>query len=118
MTLVERLGVGMNMSILGIGLVFLLLGLLWAILTVMLRLDREPAADNGSAAASVASPARAPASDVCAAIAMAVVRHRAVLRKQAAPAMRSHWPGSILFASRWVGAGRHQQTQSWHPRKR
>jgi hypothetical protein len=52
------------------------------------------------------------------AIGIAVLAHRSVLRKQAAPAMRSFWPGSILFASRWVAAGRHRQTQNWHPGNR
>lgn len=121
MTLADRLLTGLNMTILGMGLVFLLLALLWALLTLLLRLDREPAAkaEEGSVRAEPrAGSAGKMAPDLLAAIAVAVSTHQAVLRKQAAPAMRSHWPGSILFASRWVGAGRHQQTQSWHPRKR
>ncbi len=126
MALLERLMIGVNLTILGMGLVFLLLALLWGLLTVMLRLDRPPApapepepAPGGAAprrADTGASPTLAP--DLLAAISVAVATHQAVLRKQAAPAMRSHWPGSILFASRWVGAGRHQQTQNWHPHKR
>jgi sodium pump decarboxylase gamma subunit len=122
MTLAERMLTGLNMTVLGMGLVFLLLALLWALLTLLLRLDREPAAEDAKEGAVRAEPRAAGAvkvaPDMLAAITVAVSMHQAVLRKQAAPAMRSYWPGSILFASRWVGAGRHQQTQSWHPRKR
>ena len=42
MAFTERLMTGVNISILGMGLVFLLLALLWGLLTVLLRLDREP----------------------------------------------------------------------------
>jgi sodium pump decarboxylase gamma subunit len=122
MTLTERLLTGLNMTVLGMGLVFLLLALLWTLLTLLLRLDREPPAQETKESAVRPQPragsAAKMAPDLLAAITVAVSMHQAVLRKQAAPAMRSHWPGSILFASRWVGAGRHQQTQSWHPRKR
>ena len=38
--------------------------------------------------------------------------HRAVRRREAAPVMRSYWPGSLLYASRWVGAGRSRQNQN------
>jgi hypothetical protein len=48
-----------------------------------------------------------------AAITVAILRHEATRRLQAAPAMRSYWPGSLLFASRWVAAGRTRQGQSW-----
>jgi sodium pump decarboxylase gamma subunit len=120
MTLAERLSTGLNMTFLGMGLVFLLLALLWGLLTLMLRLDREPPkeeADVPSGQPRARGQAKL-APELLAAITVAVAMHQAVLRKQAAPPMRSYWPGSILFASRWVGAGRHQQTQSWHPRKR
>ena len=43
MTLAERLTTGLNITALGMGLVFVLLALLWALLTLMLRLDRPPA---------------------------------------------------------------------------
>ena len=94
---------------------------MWAFLTVLLRADNpaasgEPAA--GNAWGTVGSTAPSIPAELTAAIALAVMTHRDLLRKQAAPTMRSHWPGSILFANRWVAAGRHLQTQSWHPRKR
>jgi sodium pump decarboxylase gamma subunit len=121
MTLAERLMTGFNITVLGMGLVFVLLALLWALLTAMLRLDRQPAHEPAEDVAPGRLQARRPvklAPELLSAITVAVFTHQAVLRKQAAPAMRSYWPGSILFASRWVAAGRHQQTQSWNPRGR
>ena len=122
MTVADRLWTGLNMTVLGMGLVFLLLALLWGILTLMLRLDSQPPSDDTDGSADSDRPRSGRrvtvAPEVLAAITVAVSTHRAVLRKRAAPSMRSHWPGSILFASRWVGAGRHQQTQNWHPRRR
>jgi sodium pump decarboxylase gamma subunit len=121
MTLVERLTTGLNITVLGMGLVFVLLALLWALLTIMLRLDRPPAPEPGEGATRARPDARKPVKlppELLSAITVAVFTHQAVLRKQAAPAMRSYWPGSILFASRWIAAGRHQQTQSWNPRAR
>ncbi len=88
----------------------------------MLRLDREPPPseikESGRTGRPGAATPRGMAPELLAAIGVAVLTHQSVLRKQAAPSMRSHWPGSILFASRWVSAGRHQQTQNWHPGKR
>ena len=43
------------------------------------------------------------------------VRHAEQRRRQAAPVMRSYWPGSLLFASRWVAAGRMRQGQTLAP---
>ena len=117
MRLAERLFTGFNLTVLGMGLVFLLLTLLWGLLVLMLRLDCKPPSGTDAAGQRRAGPARL-APELLTAISIAVLTHRLVLRKQAAPAMRSFWPGSILFASRWVAAGRHQQTQSWHPGKR
>jgi len=122
MALAERLTMGVNLTILGMGLVFLLLVLLWGLLVLILRLDREPTPKETTKTPTPPRlragkpPKMAP--ELFSAIAVAVLAHRAILRKQAAPSMRSHWPGSMLFASRWVAAGRHQQTQNWHPGKR
>ena len=121
MTVAERLLTGLSLTVLGMSLVFFLLALLWGLLVLMLRLDREPRprTDAGAddAGGRRVGPARL-APELLTAISIAVLTHRSVLRKQAAPAMRSFWPGSMLFASRWVAGGRHQQTQNWHPGKR
>jgi hypothetical protein len=71
-------------------------------------------------AAAVVRIAGAEALDpaLVAAITVAVIDHAEARRLQAAPAMRSYWPGSLLFASRWVSAGRTRQGQSWRRRPR
>ena len=118
---------GLQMTVLGMGLVFGLLGLLWGLLTLVQRFDRAPP--------PVAAPEPAewlPAMfgdaferalqgldpQLVAAIMVATLTHRAVSRREAAPAMRSYWPGSLLYASRWVGAGRSRQNHSWQRRSR
>jgi hypothetical protein len=54
--------------------------------------------------------------DLVAAIMVATMKHKLTLRRQAAPFMRSYWPGSQLFASRWVATGRARQNYTWQPR--
>ncbi|WP_116115479.1 OadG family transporter subunit [Austwickia chelonae] len=51
--------------------------------------------------------------EMIAAITVAVLSHRELRRKEAAPEMRAHAPGSHLYASRWVSIGRSRQIQSW-----
>ena len=134
----ENLGWGLQMMALGMGLVFGLLALLWGLLTLVLRFDREPqvvgaAAPTGEAASAAdgapdLTPTVQPAprvatvegmdADLVAAILIAVLRHKEVRRAQAAPAMRSYWPGSLLYASRWVASGRARQNGSWERRGR
>jgi Na+-transporting methylmalonyl-CoA/oxaloacetate decarboxylase gamma subunit len=135
---VENLGWGLQMMALGMGLVFGLLALLWGLLTLVLRFDREPQAagvgapptEAGSAADDAPDPAApvqpAPRvatvegmdADLVAAILIAVLRHKEVRRAQAAPAMRSYWPGSLLYASRWVASGRARQNTTFERRGR
>ena len=116
---------GLQTTVLGMGLVFALLALLWGLLTLVLRLDPAPAAappvPDLDDAERVPAPAASVASatvqgmdaQLVAAILVATLTHRAVRRREAAPAMRSYWPGSLLYASRWVGAGRTRQNQTW-----
>jgi len=131
----ENLEWGLKMTVLGMRLVFALLGLLWALLTVILMLDKEPkavvseletnaeaeriaAVADDAVGAQVPEPATVngmPA-DLVAAILVATMKHKLILRRQAAPFMRSYWPGSQLFASRWVASGRARQTTNWQPR--
>ena len=116
------------MTVLGMGLVFSVLVLLWGVLRFVLYLE-----DRGAVAADVAAsppdaPASAPAAvtapgdgmdpELVAAITAAVVAHRAVRRREAAPSMRTFWPGSLIHASRWVGSGRVRQTRSFQRRGR
>jgi len=131
----ENLGWGLQMTVLGMGLVFALLALLWGLLTLVLALDKEAkapatemdvmaAAERIAVEASGAVGAQVPEmptvngmpADLVAAILIATMKHKLTLRRQAAPFMRSYWPGSQLFASRWVAAGRTRQNNIWQPR--
>ena len=129
----SNLGWGLQMTVLGMGLVFSVLVLLWGVLRFVLYLeDRGAATTDAAATDAAAPPAAEPASetdavsapgdgmdpDLVAAITAAVVAHRAVRRREAAPSMRTFWPGSLIHASRWVGSGRARQTRSYQRRGR
>jgi Na+-transporting methylmalonyl-CoA/oxaloacetate decarboxylase gamma subunit len=114
---VENLVAGLRLTLYGMGIVFALLAALAALLALLLRFDRPAAASRAPAAPAGPPPAEAladePAPEVLAAILIAVRAHIRVRRKQAAPAMRSHQPGSL--PSRWVASGRTRQNRSWSP---
>lgn len=116
----NELGWGLQITALGMGLVFAMLALLWGLLTLVLRLDAAPSEPSLEPEAPAAEPPATqalpgPGLDpaVVAAITAAVMAHRQLMRTRAAPAMRTHWPGTLLHASRWVAAGRTRQNQSW-----
>ena len=127
----EHLGWGLQMTVLGMGLVFALLAMLWAMLKLVLVLDSgeqeeaapPPTVDATPDAAAEETPA-APAiptingmaADLVAAITIAVMRHKMTLRGEAAPIMRTAQPGTQ--PSRWAAAGRVRQTNTWNPRGR
>jgi Na+-transporting methylmalonyl-CoA/oxaloacetate decarboxylase gamma subunit len=110
----ENLGWGLQMTVLGMGLVFALLALLWGLLTVILILDKEPKEETSEREVHV--EAERIAADLVAAILVATMRHKSTLRRQAAPLTRTYWPGSQLFASRWVASGRSRQNYTWQPK--
>lgn len=131
----ENMEWGLKMTVLGMGLVFALLALLWGLLMLVLALDKEPKApasvqetnaeaERIAAVADAAVGAQVPEpatvngmpADLVAAILVATMKHKLTLRRQAAPFMRSYWPGSQLFASRWVATGRARQNHTWQPR--
>ncbi len=109
---------GLQTTVLGMGLVFGLLALMWGLLTLALRLDKPL---DSPAPAATPLPPLSPEPEMplgldgetVAAILVATLTHRAQRRREAAPAMRSYWPGSLLYASRWVGAGRARQNFGW-----
>jgi len=146
----DNLAFGLQTTLIGMGIVFAVLAILWCLLTLVVRLDarastRAAAAAAGGTGAAGGQPDVdvAAASDgsvpvqgseagpvvrlvgapqgldprLVAAITIAILRHEETRRLQAAPAMRSYWPGSLLFASRWVAAGRTRQGQSWRRRR-
>lgn len=133
----ENIGWGLQMTVLGMGLVFALLALLWLLLTLILKLDKEPVvevsaresmieAERVAALADQAVGAQTPEratvngmpADLVAAILVATHKHRKTMRREAAPLVRTVWPGSQIFASRWLATGRARQTNNWQPRGR
>jgi sodium pump decarboxylase gamma subunit len=114
----ELLQLGFQLTLFGMGLVFLLLALLWGGMALLVRLDRPPAPiETATPSEPVAAMAESkPDPDLLAAITIAVFMHRQVRRKQAAPLMRSHLPGAL--PSRWVMAGRTRQNQNWQPNRK
>lgn len=126
---------GLGITVLGMGLVFGLLMALWGLLVLIQRLDAQPEAATEAALPAPAVDAGAEAEaqtaddappprplvqgmdpELVAAILVAVQQYSALRRREAAPEMRIYWPGSLLYASRWVGAGRSRQNQSWQRR--
>lgn len=123
--------VGATLTIYGMGLVFLLLAVLWGLIALLVRLDQTTEADAAPeepAAVEEEAPAMAAADtapvivetadgqlepEVLAAVVIACRAHRMARRKQAAPEMRTHQPGTL--PSRWIGAGRTRQNRSWAP---
>lgn len=120
---------GLQLTVVGMGTVFLLLAVLMTVLTLIGRLDRPAGGETvppplpDPAPESPPAPARPPVlqvlsggqdldADTLAAIAVAVITHRDVRRQQAAPVMRTHQPGSLQHASRWVTLGRALQNQT------
>lgn len=133
----ENIGWGLQMTVLGMGLVFALLALLWLLLTLILKLDKDPVvevsaqesmieAERVAALADQAVGAHTPEratvngmpADLVAAILVATHKHRKTMRREAAPLVRSVWPGSHIFASRWLATGRARQNNNWQPRGR
>jgi sodium pump decarboxylase gamma subunit len=123
-----NLGWGLQITVLGMGIVFGVLLLLWGVLNLIMRFDRAPPAAvvapaPASGAEAVASgPAvhEVPglAADLVAAIVVATLAHKHARRQAAAPAMRIFWPGSLLHVSRWVASGRIRQTSGWQRGRR
>ena len=133
----ENIGWGLQMTVLGMGLVFALLALLWLLLTLILKLDKDPVvevsaqesmieAERVAALADQAVGAQTPEratvngmpADLVAAILVATHKHRKTMRREAAPLVRAVWPGSHIFASRWLATGRARQNNNWQPRGR
>jgi glutaconyl-CoA/methylmalonyl-CoA decarboxylase subunit delta len=130
----SNLGWGLQITVLGMGIVFGLLALLWGVLNLVMRFDRPEArpgvtpsggkAESAQGESGSGLPSAKPTprvhqvdgmdADLVAAIVVATLAHKATRRQEAAPAMRSFWPGSLLYASRWMASGRMRQNTCWH----
>src|SRR5512133_1255101 len=116
---------GLNITLIGMSLVFALLALLWLVLTLIGKIDKLPfmqakeeeeGAEEEASADSFVVTDRHPDEiepEVMTAITVAVAAHVAMRRRQGAPSMRMTVPGSQIFASRWLAAGRTRQTGGW-----
>ncbi|MHC1727169.1 MAG: OadG family protein [Syntrophobacteraceae bacterium] len=114
----SALGIGVQLTIFGMGLVFLLLAIMAALIKLLLKSDSmEPQSAVIEEAEEIsAHKAEGFDADALAAITIAVTRHCTVCRKEAAPVMRQHQPGTL--PSRWVSGGRTLQNVSWQPGRR
>jgi len=120
--------VGFELTVYGMGLVFLLLAVLWGLIAMLIRFDTpepvveatEPPAAGGAVSdgrtAVLSEDAKELQPELLAAVVIACRAHRMARRKQAAPEMRTHVPGSL--PSRWIGTGRTRQNRSWSRRGR
>lgn len=119
---------GLQVTLYGMGLVFALLTLLWALLALVARLETRPQRESVAAPAPTALAApgvrvQGPGADqlapeLLAAIAVAVLAHAADQRPQVAAALRNPAPDSLLAGSRWVSAGRARQLARATSRRR
>lgn len=109
----ESLNIGIQLTVFGMGLVFLLLAVMAICITLLLRFDRAQPEPQQEPAPTLPSWLNA---DALAAVSIAVAMHRQVLRKEAAPTMRQHQPGSL--PSRWVSVGRTLQNSTWDRSRR
>ncbi len=115
----SALGIGVQLTIFGMGLVFLLLAIMALLIKLLLRSDSmqpEPSEAEEEEKIAPAPLAAGLDADSMAAIIIAVTRHCTVCRKEAAPVMRQHQPGTL--PSRWVSVGRSLQNVSWQPGRR
>lgn len=130
----KNLGWSLEMTLLGMGAVFLLLILLMVVLMAIGRIDslsarrrhsaelEEDAGDGSEGQDTAVLGSSAPraviggseqlTAEQIAAVAVAVMVHVDPGRGKATPADRSYAPGSRLWASRWVSAGRASQMRN------
>jgi Na+-transporting methylmalonyl-CoA/oxaloacetate decarboxylase gamma subunit len=115
---------GLQITALGMGLVFALLALLWGLLTLVRTLDRETptpldarAGDGESAQPSGPATVSELPPEGVAAIVIAVLKHREVLyRMTQTPGDEP--PERARPVSPWLAAGRVQQNTQWQWRGR
>ncbi|MDR1431451.1 MAG: OadG family protein [Propionibacteriaceae bacterium] len=112
------IGFGLWMTAAGMGTVFALLILLWGLLWLIGWIDQRSL--RRAATQSVPAPAAVQVEsaeefspDEIAAITVAVLAYTQADKPSRSLPPRVHEPGSHLFASRWVAAGRTFQHQLW-----
>jgi Na+-transporting methylmalonyl-CoA/oxaloacetate decarboxylase gamma subunit len=116
----EHMDWGLKMTVLGMGLVFALLALLWGLLTLVLALDKEEveapeSAEDDAAGYEAADEPQVAAgglpADLVSAILVATLKHKNALRGGTASMMQTTCAGNQ--PSPWAAAGRARQTNNW-----
>ena len=110
----EHLDWGLKMTVLGMGLVFALLALLWGLLIVVLALDKEEVeteSDDEEAAVEPQVAVGGIAADLVSAIVVATLKHKNALRGGSTSIMQTTCASNQ--PSPWAAAGRARQTNNW-----
>lgn len=109
--------VGLQLTVFGMGLVFLLLAAMALLIKLLLWTDStQPVTVSPVEEEPAPTPPPYFDADSLSAILVAVITHRDVCRKRAAAAKQRPKPGPAQ--SRWVTVGRAHNITSWQPGRR
>ncbi len=114
----EALQTGLYLTVAGMGLVFFVLAMLWGLIVLLLRLDKEPKSEiPAEANGAVLSESDGVLSlDVVAAIATAIQSYKA--DRNLGEATNAPDYSTREDVDYWSMAGRAQQQTDWHPGRR
>ena len=114
--LFDLLKIGLQLTVYGTGLVFLVLAFLWGLMSLLLRLDAAPTLNTkpeDAEPASLSESTLSPQEE--AAAVLAVLLHIQQVQSTTTPGGSSSL--SVSPPSRWVSLGRARQLVSWHRRR-
>ncbi len=116
----DLLKIGLQLTVYGTGLVFLVLAFLWGLMSLLLRLDAAPTPDTKTPQAPEdAEPASLSESTLSpqekAAAVLAVLLH--IQQVQSTTTLGGSSSLKVSSPSRWVSLGRARQLVSWHRRR-
>ncbi len=112
--MIENLEFGLLLMVVGMSMVFLILAMLWGIITIFQRMDRRLFAKEAEEAESTSTPVQEPAPEMMAAIAVAIHRYR-LEASQAVPQAPKVPHRLEPSQARWVAVGRAYQLRSNMP---
>lgn len=115
--MIENLKFGLLLMVVGMGMVFLILAMLWGMITIFQRMDRRLFAKEAEEAEPAATPMQEPEPELLAAMAVAIHRYR-LEASQAVPQSPKVPHRLEPSQARWVAVGRAYQLRSnLSPRK-
>jgi len=103
---------GLLITVIGMSLVFTALALLWGLMALLLRLERQPAPSAPASEPAIDATVEQPTADELAAIAAALAVVRA--EREANAAIPWRLPPVL---TRWAAVGYARQLRSWQPRQ-